>query len=550
MAIERKDRVSDTTTTTGTGTVTLTGSAPTGYRSISAAHTDGATVRYAISMGAEWEVGEGVYTASGTTLSRATVLASSNSGSLVDFSAGTKTVVTTLTAQEVNVASGLQQLDYSSDIASAATVDLGTATGNSVTVTHASGTTAITSFGGAATVQKGGIVAVIPSISGGTLTVTHHATNMILLGGANITLASGDVLLMMKNHDSNAEWKQVGGWKADGTAWVVSSSGESGFRNRLINPRGAIYQRTVAATADDAYFADRWYMLTQTGTVTPSALTDPEDGHPTGIRITQAQASAQRFGFAQIIEGKNCKDMRGGSGVLVPRIRASASQAIRYAILGWTGTEDAVTSDVVNDWTSGTYTAGNFFNSTTLSVLGVGSETPSANTWTSLAALTASLGSTFNNIIVLVWTEGTAAQNFTLDFDYVQLEKGSTATTFEARPIGAELALCQRYLPAWNSNGTASPISPAFRPNTITAQANIVYPVQPRVAPTGVSVSNVAHFSYYDTAAWTASNTVFAGGNKHLGIINLTVSSGTAGTGGYVYFNNASGQLLFTGCEL
>ena len=101
MAIERKDRVSDTTTTTGTGTVTLTGTAPTGYRSVSAAHTDGATVRYAISMGSEWEVGEGVYTASGTTLSRATVLASSNSGSLVNFSAGTKTVVTTLTASEV-----------------------------------------------------------------------------------------------------------------------------------------------------------------------------------------------------------------------------------------------------------------------------------------------------------------------------------------------------------------------------------------------------------------------------------------------------------------
>lgn len=118
---------------------------------------------------------------------------------------------------------GLQQLDYSSDIASGATVDLGTATGNSVSVTHSSGTTAITSFGGAATVQKGGIVAVIPSISGGTLTVTHHATNMILLGGVDITLASGDVLLMMKNHDSNAEWKHVGGWKADGTAWVASS---------------------------------------------------------------------------------------------------------------------------------------------------------------------------------------------------------------------------------------------------------------------------------------------------------------------------------------
>lgn len=101
MAIERKDRVSDTSTTTGTGTLTLSGTAPAGYRSFTSAHTTGATVRYAISIGNEWEVGEGVFTTSGNTLTRDTVLASSNSGALVNFSAGTKTVVSTLTAGEV-----------------------------------------------------------------------------------------------------------------------------------------------------------------------------------------------------------------------------------------------------------------------------------------------------------------------------------------------------------------------------------------------------------------------------------------------------------------
>jgi hypothetical protein len=142
---------------------------------------------------------------------------------LDDADAATARATLGAAATGANTFTGLQQLDYSSDIASAATVDLGTATGNSVTVTHASGTTAISSFGGTTTVQRGTIVAVIPSISGGTLTVTHHATNMILLGGANITLASGDVLLMMKNHDSNAEWKHVGGWKADGSMWGVTA---------------------------------------------------------------------------------------------------------------------------------------------------------------------------------------------------------------------------------------------------------------------------------------------------------------------------------------
>ena len=92
MALVLKDRVQETTTTTGTGTLTL-GGAVTGYQSFSAIGNANTTY-YAIyaNGSSEWEVGIGTYTASGTTLSRDTVLASSNSGSLVNFSAGTKNV--------------------------------------------------------------------------------------------------------------------------------------------------------------------------------------------------------------------------------------------------------------------------------------------------------------------------------------------------------------------------------------------------------------------------------------------------------------------------
>ena len=92
MALVLKDRVQETTTTTGTGTLTL-GGAVTGYQAFTAIG-NGNTTYYAIYApgGTEWEVGIGTYTASGTTLSRDTVLASSNSGSLVNFSAGTKNV--------------------------------------------------------------------------------------------------------------------------------------------------------------------------------------------------------------------------------------------------------------------------------------------------------------------------------------------------------------------------------------------------------------------------------------------------------------------------
>ena len=92
MALVLKDRVKESTTTTGTGTLTLLG-AETGYQAFSAIG-NGNTCYYAISSGgqAEWEVGIGTYTASGTTLSRDTILSSSAAGATVDFPAGVKDV--------------------------------------------------------------------------------------------------------------------------------------------------------------------------------------------------------------------------------------------------------------------------------------------------------------------------------------------------------------------------------------------------------------------------------------------------------------------------
>lgn len=99
MAFVLADRVQETTTTTGTGAVTLAG-ASTGFQSF-AAVGNGNSTYYTIAdlAGSNWEVGIGTYTSSGTTLSRDTVLSSSNSGSLVNFSSGTKNVFVTLPAE-------------------------------------------------------------------------------------------------------------------------------------------------------------------------------------------------------------------------------------------------------------------------------------------------------------------------------------------------------------------------------------------------------------------------------------------------------------------
>lgn len=99
MALVLKDRVKETSTTTGTGTFTLAGAA-TGFQSFSVIG-NGNTTFYCIvdSAAGAWEVGIGTYTSSGTTLSRDTILESSNSGSAVNFGSGSKDVFVTYPAE-------------------------------------------------------------------------------------------------------------------------------------------------------------------------------------------------------------------------------------------------------------------------------------------------------------------------------------------------------------------------------------------------------------------------------------------------------------------
>ena len=95
MALVVKDRVRETSTTTGTGTLTLAG-AVAGFQTFSSAIGNTNTTYYTITNNTEWEVGIG--TVGAGTLARTTILASSNSGSAVSFSVGTKDVFCTYPA--------------------------------------------------------------------------------------------------------------------------------------------------------------------------------------------------------------------------------------------------------------------------------------------------------------------------------------------------------------------------------------------------------------------------------------------------------------------
>ena len=144
MALVLKDRVKETTSTAGTGTVTLDG-AVAGFQSFSAVGNGNATY-YAIvdSASGDWEVGIGTYTSSGTTLSRTTVLSSSNSGSLVTFGAGTKDVFVTYPSERAvwldSAGTSLAQYEFNTANITTANISTANITAGTVSTTPSSST--------------------------------------------------------------------------------------------------------------------------------------------------------------------------------------------------------------------------------------------------------------------------------------------------------------------------------------------------------------------------------------------------------------------------
>jgi len=138
MALVIADRVRETSTTTGTGTLTLAG-AVSGFQTFSTAIGNTNTCYYTIVNGSQWEVGLGTVAAG--TLARTTVLKSSNAGSAVDFSAGSKDVFATYPADRA-VLTDLSQTLTSKTLTSPTltTPVLGTPSSGNLTSCTADGT--------------------------------------------------------------------------------------------------------------------------------------------------------------------------------------------------------------------------------------------------------------------------------------------------------------------------------------------------------------------------------------------------------------------------
>jgi hypothetical protein len=194
------------------------------------------------------------------------------------------------------------------------------------------------------------------------------ATNNLTIGrnGENIQGFASNLVCNM--NDATFELVYTGtddGWKirtypGSAPSGYSGYSGQNGLgqTNVIDNSNFFFRQRgDPIVLTDDTYGADRWNTLTQTAGV--SGLGG--DGAVNGIRyfgIKQYQASAQRAMMQQIIPREKSLSMQNEDHQLIFNVYQDTGGAInfRYALLWWSGTADAVTSDVVADWTSGTYT--------------------------------------------------------------------------------------------------------------------------------------------------------------------------------------------------
>ena len=362
----------------------------------------------------------------------------------------------------------------------------------------------------------------------------------------------------------------------DGSTQTTSPfTGGFGFRNRIINGDMRIDQRNAGAsgTAASAFSVDRWgYFGTQAskgtwqqnaGSVTPPA----GFGNYLGFTSSSAYAvlSSDTFSFYQGIEGFNMSDFNFGTANAVTIslsfwVRSSLTGTFGGAFKNYAGTRSypfTYTISAANTWeqktitipgdTSGTWVGASANGAAYVNFgLGQGSTySASAGAWAT---------GDYRNATGATSVVGTNGATFYITG--VQLEKGSTATSFDYRPYGTELALCQRYLPAFIADTATDSLGIAQAYSTSGCILLCNFPTQARVSATGVTISSASHLAGWragtSSAGTPTSATLNRGGLTSAWVeINGWSSSGlVAGDAMGVFWNSTAGKLLFTGCEL
>jgi hypothetical protein len=184
-------------------------------------------------------------------------------------------------------------------------------------------------------------------------------------------------------------------------------------KNLLTNSSFKVWQRMAstgaAAVSDGAMLADGWFGLESSGSAILKASYSAANSY---MEVQQSVASSIRIGAGQCLWASDTYNLRGSKVTLAFDVAVNVATAptIRAAVLEWTGTADSATRDVVNDWTSGTFTTGNFFKSTNFVLAGIGSVTiplGSGGAFHTGYVTTSAITSSANNLIIFLWVQDT-----------------------------------------------------------------------------------------------------------------------------------------------
>lgn len=358
-------------------------------------------------------------------------------------------------------------------------------------------------------------------------------------------------------------------------SYLSTQSQYTGFKNRIINGAMVIDQRnagaSVSASSANAvtYTLDRWfYYATQASKFTiqqNAASVTPPVGFVNYLGVTSSSAysvgSGDLFIISQRIEGLNISDLAWGTAnaqtvTLSFRVYSSLTGTFGGSVKNSAGNRSypfTYTISSANTWETKTVTIAGDTTGTWLTTNGIGIDLNFGLGVGSSTSAAAGAWAAGNYVSATGATSVVGTNGATFYITGVQLEKGSTATSFDYRPYGTELQLCQRYYWVLVKQTTATIIALAnmsYYNNTYLG-GNITLPVTMRTAP---SLDAASGTNYYIMFRNNGNNTVNSWSiidsqPQVVNIYNTAQASGTAGQAGWSN-TNASGAYVAFNAEL